>query len=827
MKRFTSYLKLLLVAVGLLAGSNASAADEVFGTTSDAYLGAHSTPVTMKDGGTLHYTFSQVTAGAANHQGFIVVAEDQAENKLVALRGDNWEVVAWSNEGITSDYDWTDFPGMMNGASVDMTVTFKDGVFAVEATIKGSDSNEYHYAYSKTLSASTIVVYLSEEASEITISETTYEEEAASDDSTSLYERGTTNAWSDADLTDWVASYCTPTIDGGILVSTSNAGWTCTKAVTTTENSIVTLNATLKTGGASGRSGSYDYVQIGGVKVCFNEQDKKAFVEVDGVSTNLSLTYTRAAAYNIQIVINQATGEVSYKVNGVSGTSSSPTAVSEVVFGHNKAGRENYAITAVLQTVEVTEVVQSVTTADYTIKYVCDGEEVKATVVRTGVVGTDIALLDSDKENFYVNDKKYIYDGDGSEVSGMTVLEDGSAVVEVPFREAEVYAWTANSNYGSFTVSGTAFEGDKVYVSYPLYVLDGGKLYTKVATNKEFKQAFDITEDNMALDLVYADADVDAIFYTEAEDVAGMTVNNSGNANVRSSQSAVGYTTGRVVFTTLPVGKYKIVGSFYSPTSAGGTALVYAGNRLIVDKKCDNANATAFESEFVLAKESNNIAFGAGGANAAFDYVYIQQLEDPTDEELTAAAEADKAADFVNVTLTDAGWATLFTDKALDFSGSGLKAYTATCDGATVTLTEVATVPANTGVVLKGEEGNYDVAVAAASATEKGDLQGSATETTAYDAFDGYELYALAMNGDEAQFCQVASGEIPAGKAFLKVAEETEVSALRIVFGETDGIEALTNAENETSNAMFDLSGRRVLKAQKGIYVKNGKKVIF
>lgn len=136
-------------------------------------------------------------------------------------------------------------------------------------------------------------------------------------------------------------------------------------------------------------------------------------------------------------------------------------------------------------------------------------------------------------------------------------------------------------------------------------------------------------------------------------------------------------------------------------------------------------------------------------------------------------------------------------------------------------------MPANTGVVLKGEEGNYDVAVAAASATEKGDLQGSATEATAYDAFNGYELYALAMNGDEAQFCQVASGEIAAGKAFLKVAEETEVSALRIVFGETDGIEALTNAENETSNAMFDLSGRRVLKAQKGIYVKNGKKVIF
>jgi len=191
---------------------------------------------------------------------------------------------------------------------------------------------------------------------------------------------------------------------------------------------------------------------------------------------------------------------------------------------------------------------------------------------------------------------------------------------------------------------------------------------------------------------------------------------------------------------------------------------------------------------------------------------------------VTIYSEAETST---TVTIGADGWATLFTDKALNFAGSGLKAYTATCEGSTVTLTEVTTVPANTGVVLKGEAGNYDVAVVATSATEKGNLQGSATAATAYDAFEGYELYALAMNGDEAQFCQVASGEIAAGKAFLKVAEETEVSALSIVFGETDGIEALTIAENETSNAMFDLSGRRVLKAQKGIYVKNGKKVIF
>lgn len=49
------------------------------------------------------------------------------------------------------------------------------------------------------------------------------------------------------------------------------------------------------------------------------------------------------------------------------------------------------------------------------------------------------------------------------------------------------------------------------------------------------------------------------------------------------------------------------------------------------------------------------------------------------------------AQETVSVNVTDAGWATLYTDKALDFSGvSGLKAYTATLyDEVFVTLTRV------------------------------------------------------------------------------------------------------------------------------------------
>lgn len=165
---------------------------------------------------------------------------------------------------------------------------------------------------------------------------------------TTIYERGGDGtAWSDADLADWPCDYASPTIDGGLKVSTTNAGWTCTKTINTTENSIVTLNATIKTGGASGRSGSYDFVKLGSVGAAFNEQDKKASVFVDGNLTELSLSYNRTSEYEVTIEINQATGAVNYTIGGVSGTATTANAATSVSFGHYKAGRENASVAKV------------------------------------------------------------------------------------------------------------------------------------------------------------------------------------------------------------------------------------------------------------------------------------------------------------------------------------------------------------------------------------------------------------------------------------------------------------------------------------------------
>lgn len=194
-----------------------------------------------------------------------------------------------------------------------------------------------------------------------------------------------------------------------------------------------------------------------------------------------------------------------------------------------------------------------------------------------------------------------------------------------------------------------------------------------------------------------------------------------------------------------------------------------------------------------------------------FDYLLVIRTGDAT----------------VPATITSTGWATLYTPYALDFSGvTGLTAYTAAVADNKVTLTEVTDVPAGTGVVLKGDADTYNIPVAASSETAKGDLLGSATDATAYNAIDGYTLYMLKKVGEKAQFVPVTSGSIAAGKAYLKIAAATARN-LDVTFAdEATGISAALMNKETMNNKVYNLKGQRVAQPTKGLYIVNGKKVI-
>ncbi len=179
----------------------------------------------------------------------------------------------------------------------------------------------------------------------------------------------------------------------------------------------------------------------------------------------------------------------------------------------------------------------------------------------------------------------------------------------------------------------------------------------------------------------------------------------------------------------------------------------------------------------------------------------------------------------VNVVKTAAsGWTSLVSGKALDFTGSGLKAYIATSvdNGAKeVTLQEVSAVPANTPVLLKGETGTeYTISIVDAvdRLTATNLLQGSATQST-YLA----EASAFILTGGKFYLNQ--AGTMPAGKAYLPASIASGAHELTIAIG--GDATAIKNIKVGTEdNVYYDLQGRRVLYPTKGLYIVNGKKVL-
>lgn len=158
---------------------------------------------------------------------------------------------------------------------------------------------------------------------------------------------------------------------------------------------------------------------------------------------------------------------------------------------------------------------------------------------------------------------------------------------------------------------------------------------------------------------------------------------------------------------------------------------------------------------------------------------------------------------------------------------AGVKAYYVSAKGteATMTAIDAEAIPANQGVILTSESGDAATMVPAAgetAATITGNQLGhSAGAAKTLTAGEGYIL----GNGTEGTaFYPCKAGSLPINKAYL-LGNGGE-SAIAMNFGNAvTGINTIA-APASAKAPIFDLSGRRVVKATKGLYIQNGKKVI-
>ncbi len=145
-------------------------------------------------------------------------------------------------------------------------------------------------------------------------------------------------------------------------------------------------------------------------------------------------------------------------------------------------------------------------------------------------------------------------------------------------------------------------------------------------------------------------------------------------------------------------------------------------------------------------------------------------------------------------------------------------------------------VPANTGVMVSSETyGLKTISLSSETATvdtEGNMLRPTGSGITAENmAQTGYKFYYLTMNGSQIGFYRRNDTgdafDMPvANKAYLAVPEGQTGNVKGFSFNEVvDGIKAVEPTETK-SNVIYNLSGQRVSKMQKGLYIVNGKKVL-
>ena len=181
------------------------------------------------------------------------------------------------------------------------------------------------------------------------------------------------------------------------------------------------------------------------------------------------------------------------------------------------------------------------------------------------------------------------------------------------------------------------------------------------------------------------------------------------------------------------------------------------------------------------------------------------------------------------VSIGTSGYATFYSPVAVTLP-TGLEAYyVSEKDESSAKMEAISNViPANTGVVLKGTAGETYTLTIGGNANAVSNL----LEGTVADTYVAKNAYVLAQPEDNTVGFYLAEMNQNSGaaflnngfKAYLPAEAASSVRFISFDFGTETAIESIESVENNA--VVYDLAGRRVQGAQKGIFIVNGKKVI-
>ena len=572
-----------------------------------------------------------------------------------------------------------------------------------------------------------------------------------------------------------------------------------------------------------------------------NDQDKAHGYGFNGLSGISSVTTFTAGSYRvdvsnstwllIEMQIDTKTNTLtSFKIKSEDGNTTYVTGpnvsfenadYTTVAFGYNKSGGVSTTNKEQLKSIKITQTTQTVQTANYTINYKL-GEAIVKTVSSSSAVGNSIsAKMAIDGEGDYADNHYLITSED---VPSM-VLVAGDNVLNVPVRAPYTGTLNVTTTIGNTEpivntinlVESDAKECAWSY-AYPLYVKSGNVYY--IADNTEtFGESGTFTDREVINKSVsYSISDESVVFFAEAESNSGTNfVYSNGKSGYVGAQNARdrGISVG-----TLPAGEYEFIVKI-TAANRRSLGIRQSTNDHIVSVGTSNDDMSTGIKSATFTLDEETASLYINGANSGevktnqsedFDYVLVKS-----------------STGIVRATIGSNGYTTFACPSNVKIP-TGVKAYTAKVNeaGTYVNFTEITsgTIPANNGVLLEGTTGEISLEVVS-EATELGENDFKVGKGAALAEAENTTYFAMVKDSDPLTFGKIAATvAVPANKAYLAVVAATEPEArLTVTFdGETTAIKSIENAE--TNNAIYNLNGQRVEKAQKGLYIVNGKKTI-
>lgn len=468
----------------------------------------------------------------------------------------------------------------------------------------------------------------------------------------------------------------------------------------------------------------------------------------------------------------------------------------------------------------ITSEIKAVLPTNYTIKYVDESSnELKTSVTRSSIVGSNVTATAADMKTFYSSDtsEKYVYKSGNNEIK--LAEDEASNVITLTFSKYTKFGYTINAKENG-TDLGEVAKGETYTDGADIAISKFYKINNEWYETTTSPYYINIKPENNSATIEVKKSDI--TYFAETENL-GNNIGASYNKNMSNgAYSAIkGGKTAELC--ELPMGEYRVTVYLYERGDRGAYIRDLNNTDNNTNTLCYadiNKNSSNLKEYSVTLKLYKTTKIGlsgwtnSGGINqsAGLDYIYIQRTGDATE----------------TVSVSEAGFATYATTNNVVIpEDENVKVMTVkvNAEGTAIELNEVkagTVIPAKTGILVKAAAGNHDFVVTSdkGETLANNDLKAATEDVTSADD----KFFALTKLGEKVGFALVENGVvIPAGKAYLEVPAATAAKFFSLD-GEATGINSVKTAKAD--GAYYTLEGVKTTKPVKGLYIHNGKKIV-